>query len=313
VWNKTGARLAIEIRPHFYQTGWFAALCVLALGLAVYGGYRWRLRYLEARQRELEKLIAEHTAQLRESEESLRQLNEDLEQRVLERTDELQASRGRLRALSAHLQSLCEQERVTIARDLHDELGQVLTSLKMDMSMLERKAKSDNGKIDCATVMGDIETIQERIAGTIKQVRTLITELRPEVLDTLGLLPALEWQLEEFRKHTGLACEFHSALKDLEIAKEHAVAIFRIFQESLANIARHAEASQVKVKIEKSDHVLWVEIADDGKGISAEELNAPDKFGLLDMRERALVFGGEVEITGAPGCGTTVKIKVPLP
>jgi PAS domain S-box-containing protein len=226
--------------------------------------------------------------------------------------DELQASRARLRALSAHLQSSREQERLAIARDLHDELGQALTSLKMDVSILEGKAQTANGKFDGPTVLGDIATMRERIAETIKHVRGLITELRPEVLDTLGLVPALEWQLEEFYKRTGMPFDFDSTVADLNVPSAHAVAVFRIFQESLTNIARHANASRVSAKIEKRDAALWVEISDDGRGISPEEFNAPGKFGLLGMRERALVFGGEVEITGAPGRGTTVKIKVPL-
>lgn len=224
----------------------------------------------------------------------------------------LQASRERLRALSAHLQSSREQERLAIARDLHDELGQALTSLKMDMSMLERKAKSTSGKFNGATVLGDIETMQGLIAGTINKVRSLITELRPEVLDTLGLVPALEWQIEEFHKRTNLAFEFNTEVEELQLSKEHAVAVFRVFQESLTNVARHAQASKVTARIEKHAGTLWVEIADDGKGITTEDLNAPGKFGLLGMRERALLFGGEVTITSTPGRGTTVKIKVPI-
>lgn len=150
------------------------------------------------------------------------------------------------------------------------------------------------------------------IADTINKVRILITELRPEVLDTLGLIPALEWQIEEFHKRTNLAYEFSTAVEELHLVKEHAIAVFRIFQESLTNVARHAQARKVRTKIEKYDGALWVEITDDGKGITAEDLNAHGKFGLLGMRERALVFGGEVTITGAPGRGTTVKIKVPI-
>jgi signal transduction histidine kinase len=125
-------------------------------------------------------------------------------------------------------------------------------------------------------------------------------------------VPALEWQIEEFHKRTGLAYEFNAEVEELNLDKDQAIALFRIFQESLTNIARHAEASQVKAKIAKRDHVLWIEIADNGKGISAEALNATSKFGLLGMRERVLVFGGEVIVTGAPGQGTTVKIKVPI-
>lgn len=226
--------------------------------------------------------------------------------------DELHTSRERLRALSAHLHSLREQERLAIARDLHDELGQALTSLKMDMSMLRSKAQGTAGKFS-ETVLDDIETMHRLIADTINKVRSLITELRPEALDTLGLIPALEWQIEEFHKRTKLVYEFNNAVEEeLHLVKEHAIAVFRIFQESLTNIARHAQAGRVTARIEKHEGALWVEIADDGKGITAEELNAHGKFGLLGMRERALVFGGEVTITGAPGQGTTVKIKVPI-
>lgn len=230
-----------------------------------------------------------------------------------ESLNELQASRARFRALSAHLQSSREQERLAIARDLHDELGQTLTSLKMDMAMLERKARNASAKHGCSAVMADIETMQKRIAETIKFVRSLITDLRPEVLDTLGLLPALEWQIEEFHKRTGLAYKFHKEVEGLDLPKDHAVAVFRIFQESLTNIARHASASKVQAKIEKRNGALWLEVADNGKGITPEELNASGKFGLLGMHERVLTFGGEVTIDGAPGRGTTVKIKVPLP
>jgi signal transduction histidine kinase len=272
-------------------------------------------REIQKKNSELEKLNDALELRVEERTAALVKANRQLQNEIVERKQaeyELLASRERLRALSAHLQSLREQDRLAIARDLHDELGQALTSLKMDISMLERKAKSANGKFDGATVLGDIATMQERIAGTIKHVRSLITELRPEVLDTLGLVPALEWQLEEFHNRTGLAYEFNAEVEELHLAKEHALAVFRIFQESLTNIARHAEASQVKAKIEKRDHALWIEIADNGKGISPEALNATGKFGLLGMRERALVFGGEVSITGAPGHGTTVKVKAPL-
>jgi PAS domain S-box-containing protein len=227
--------------------------------------------------------------------------------------EELRTSRERLRALGAHLQALLEQERVAIAKDLHDELGQTLASLKMDLSLLERQVENADGRFDSPTMLHEIGSMQKLVVAIINKVRSVITELRPAILDTLGLVPALEWQLEEFHKRTGLAYEFHAAVKDLEIAKEYAVAVFRIFQESLANIARHAHAGNVKVSIAKHDHTLWVDIVDNGRGISSEELNVPGKFGLLGMRERALVFGGEVEITGMPGRGTTVKIKIPLP
>jgi PAS domain S-box-containing protein len=227
--------------------------------------------------------------------------------------EKLHTSRERLRALGAYLQSMLEQERVRVARNLHDELGQGLTSLKMGLSLLGRQIENADGKFEAPTILREIGSMQKLIVIIINQVRNLITELRPAILDTLGLMPALEWQLEEFHKRTSLAYEFHSEVKELEITKEHAVAVFRIFQEVLNNVARHAQAGKVEVDVAKHDQALWVEIADNGRGITTDELNAPGKFGLLGMRERASVFGGEVCITGAPGLGTTVKIKVPIP
>lgn len=272
-------------------------------------------RETQKKNAELEQLNDTLELRVQAQTAELVKANRQLQKEIAERRQtehELLASRERLRALSAHLQALREQDRLGIARDLHDELGQALTSLKMDLSLLKRNAKSARGKFDGATVLGDIATMQERLDGTINHVRNLITDLRPEVLDTLGLVPALEWQLEEFYKRTGMPFDFHSTVKDLNLPEAHAIAVFRIFQESLTNIARHAHASRVTAKIEKHDDALWVEIADDGQGITAEELNEPGKFGLLGMHERALLFGGEVSITGAPGRGTTVQIKVPL-
>ncbi len=225
--------------------------------------------------------------------------------------EEAHASHERLRALSAHLQALLEKERVKIARGLHDELGQSLASLKMDLSLLQRKIERTAGNLDAPAFLHEIEAMQERVLLLIDKVRDLVAELRPEVLDTLGLVPALEWQLEEFQKRTGLTCEFHAAAKELKIAKEHAVAVFRIFQESLDNIGRHAHAGAVNVKVAPHEQSVWVEITDDGRGITDEALNAAGKFGLLGMRERALVFGGEVEITNGLASGTTIKIKMP--
>ena len=226
--------------------------------------------------------------------------------------EELYASRERLRDLGTHLQARVEQERAHIAKELHDELGQPLSSLNMELSLQEHKIKNADSERSVPALLRDIGLMRKLIVTTIAKVRSLITQLRPAILDTLGLIPALEWQLEEFHKRTGLTCEFLPEVNELRIPKEHELAVFRIFQESLSNIADHANASKVRVNVVKRNGVLWLEIFDDGKGISDEERNAPGKFGLLGMRERALVFDGEVSVTGMPGRGTSVKINVPL-
>ncbi|MCI0692964.1 PAS domain-containing protein [candidate division KSB1 bacterium] len=225
--------------------------------------------------------------------------------------ENLEASSERLRALSAHLQFLREQERLAIARDMHDELGQVLTSLMMDLTVLERRSETAGEALTPAFYLQEIKRMKEVIEATIDRITQLITKLRPQVLDSLGLLEALEWQIQEFRRHAGLEYEFISEVDEIELAAEPAVAVFRIFQESLTNIARHAHASKVVVEIKAHDDNICLEIRDNGAGISAAALEKHDAFGLLGMKERALVFGGEVEIAGTPGQGTTVKVRIP--
>ncbi|MCI0692967.1 PAS domain S-box protein [candidate division KSB1 bacterium] len=226
--------------------------------------------------------------------------------------EKLQASRERLRALSAHLQSLREKERLTIARDMHDELGQVLASLKMDLTLLERRIKTAEGTIEPSLYIEEIKRMKELVDSTLDQVTQLVTTLRPAVLDSLGLMAALEWQLQEFHERTGLAYEFISEVDEINVAAESAVAVFRIFQESLSNIARHAHAGKVVVEINQRDASCFIAIRDDGIGIAEADLEKRHAFGLLGMKEQALIFGGEVEIAGAPGQGTTVKVRIPI-
>jgi PAS domain S-box-containing protein len=226
--------------------------------------------------------------------------------------EKLQASRERLRDLSAHLQSLREKDRLTIARGMHDELGQVLASLKMDLTLMERRIKTADGTIEPALYIEEIERMKELVDSTMDQVMELVTTLRPAVLDRLGLMAALEWQLQEFHERTGLAYEFISEVDEINIAAESVVAVFRIFQESLANIARHAHAGKVVVEINQRDASFFIAIRDDGIGISEADLEKRHAFGLLGMKERALIFGGEVEIAGAPGRGTTIKVRIPI-
>jgi PAS domain S-box-containing protein len=225
--------------------------------------------------------------------------------------EKLQASREQLRALSAHLQSLREQERLAIARDMHDELGQVLASLKMDLAVLERRIRTADRTIEPSLYIDEIKRMKELVDSTMDQITQLVTTLRPGVLDSLGLMAALEWQLQEFHDRTGLKYEFISSLNEIDVAAEPAVAVFRIFQESLANIARHAHAGKVVVEIKARDESLFIEIRDNGIGISEADLEKSNAFGLLGMKERALIFGGEVEIAGVPGQGTTVKVRIP--
>lgn len=212
-----------------------------------------------------------------------------------------------LRNLAAHLQSIREEERTTIAREIHDELGQVLTVLKIQISLLSNKLNEDQ-----ADLKDKIESVSKVLDDTVEKVQSITSKLRPNVLDELGLLPAIEWQSQEFTKITGINCTLAFPYENVQLEKEKATAVFRIFQEALTNIMRHAKASRVAVSIKKNDNILILEVKDNGKGISSTQIEDSKSFGLIGMKERALLFGGEVYIEGIPMKGTIVRVELPL-
>lgn len=224
--------------------------------------------------------------------------------------EKLKRSHEQLRALSAHLQSVREEERTRIAREIHDELGQSLTGLKMDVSWLEKqlvRMKPDGSD----HLMERISSVLKLIDGTIKTVREISSELRPAILD-LGVVPAIEWQAQEFQKRTGIACTFLSQLEQIDMDRNHSTAMFRILQETLTNVVRHANASTVEIKLETEDGSLRLQVKDNGRGISDSEMSGGKSLGLLGMRERALIVGGKIDIEGMPNQGTTVSVLIPL-
>jgi PAS domain S-box-containing protein len=217
-----------------------------------------------------------------------------------------------LRALAARLDEAREEEGIRIARELHDQLGRCLTTMKMDVGWIERELSSaelasENGR----AVLEKVRGIGQAIDETVQMVRRISAELRPRVLDDLGLAAAIEWQARDFQKRSGVECLLNLPEDDLRISRAQATALFRIFQESLTNVARHAQATKVWVHLGEEDGAIVLEIEDDGVGISLERLAERRSLGLLGMRERATVFGGAVEIAGAPGQGTTVMARIP--
>jgi len=225
---------------------------------------------------------------------------------------QLRDSREQLRALAAYLQSVREEERTRIAREVHDELGQALTGLKMELAWLDKKF-AESGQFPALRFLRQkTREIPEVVDQIISTVRKIATELRPGVLDDLGLEAAIEWQIHDFQKRTGIKCEFASNLSDIALSQERATAVFRIFQETLTNIARHANASRVKIKLEASHGKLLLEVQDNGKGMTARDLSGAKSLGLLGMRERATMLDGEVTIVGRRGKGTTVGLRIPL-
>jgi two-component system sensor histidine kinase UhpB len=221
--------------------------------------------------------------------------------------DALRYSLDELRALTARLQSVREEERTRVARQIHDELGQALTSIKLESASLIRELPTE------ATEQSHRAASIAKLAdATIQSVRRIATELRPGVLDDLGLAAAVEWASEEFEARTGIKVQLMLPEVDLVIDRERATALFRILQEILTNIARHANATEVKVRLVKEGGSLILEAHDNGKGIKEEELSAGRSLGILGMRERALLLGGQLAVWGAPGEGTIVLVRVPF-
>jgi PAS domain S-box-containing protein len=220
---------------------------------------------------------------------------------------ELESSHERLRALAGHLQAAREEERTRVAREIHDELGQALTGLKMDVAWLRKKLAKDQEPLREKT-----DSMLALMDQTIQSVRRISTELRPGVLDDLGLAAAIEWQIHEFQNRTGIKCVLASRLDDIRLDHLRSTALFRIFQETLTNIARHARASKVSIKLERKNRDVSLQVQDNGSGIPKNKLSDRRSLGILGMRERALLLGGEFMINGVRGKGTTVTARIPI-
>lgn len=216
------------------------------------------------------------------------------------------ASSRQLRALAARLQKVREEERTKIAREIHDELGQALTGLKMDIAwMKDRLPRDHNFRDQCASVIHGID-------GTLSTVRRIATDLRPSVLDELGLAAALEWQGQVFEARTGIEVVMNLSIDGGVIPDDLGSSAFRILQESLTNVARHARATRVDIRLRQTADQLTLEVSDDGIGIPKERLEGTESLGIIGMRERALACGGQFSSIGQPGVGTTVLLTVPL-
>ena len=221
--------------------------------------------------------------------------------------EKLAKSRENSRSLSMHLQNMQEQERGRIARDIHDDLGQLLTALDFDLAYISKRLTTDQEDLRKKSAkMSDL------IRVCTETVQRIASELRPAMLDNLGLMAAMEWQADEYSAHTGIDCKvnFDSSVK--MINKNLSTALFRAFQEALTNAARHANPSVVSVNVKKSSRALTLEVSDDGKGISKEEITSKNSFGLSGIMERFYPFGGNVKINGIKGKGTTISIEVPI-
>jgi signal transduction histidine kinase len=237
---------------------------------------------------------------------ALREAQERAERRRAQ--EQLRESHEQLRALSVYLQHVREEERTRIAREVHDELGQALTSCKLDLSLLANKLP-----VNLVPLKEKAKALSAHIDATIQTVRRIATELRPGILDHLGLIAALEWQANEFQTRTGIKCDVHTDLHEPVLTPDLATAFFRIFQETLTNVIRHAGATHVTVNLKEAAGRIILEVKDNGRGISAEDISNPRSMGLLGMKERAALLGGAFKIGAAPnGKGTLATVSIPL-
>ncbi len=232
------------------------------------------------------------------------------EQKMAE--SQLKGSRQQLRDLAAHIETVREDERTRIAREIHDELGQCLTGLKMELAWVERKLGDASGAVPGSLLIEKVESMETLVDTIIGSVRRIATELRPGILDSLGLMAAIEWQAMDFQARTGIECELSLLPDGLELEDKQVSSIFRIFQEILTNVARHADASRVSTVMRQENGDLLLEVQDNGRGITEEERLHSRSLGLIGMQERASLLGGAFSIQGVDGAGTTVTVRIPI-
>ena len=249
-----------------------------------------KLAQLEAANQALAKEVAEH----RRAEEQVKSFNQQL------------------RALAAHIESVREEERSRMAVEIHDELGQHLTGLKISLFLLAQEFAKPRISIAAQEVVDKITPMLKSIDTAIQGMRNISTQLRPAILDDLGLIPAIEWQAREFQARTGIRSRVSLLSQAVQLGPEATTALFRILQAALTNVALHSKARRVDIRVTRRKNLLWLRVSDNGQGIVQEQIAHPQSLGLLGMKERAVLLGGEFSVTGIPGKGTTVLIKVPL-
>ena len=221
--------------------------------------------------------------------------------------NELRQSRELLRGLSGHLEACRERERSVVAREIHDDLGQTLTALKIQLRWLEKRLPQDE-----ELLIEKARSMVELVDTTVQSVKRIYSGLRPFLLDDLGLAAAIEWMAQRFQEQTGVECEVRIGSKETDVDKNLATALFRIFQETLTNVGRHAHATRVTVTLKEKAGRLNLTVSDNGKGMTEGQVIDSKSFGLIGIRERVRALGGEANITGAPDKGTTVTVSIPL-
>ncbi|MDH4216427.1 MAG: sensor histidine kinase, partial [Gallionella sp.] len=215
----------------------------------------------------------------------------------------------KMRDLTAHLQTIREEEKANIAREIHDDLGGTLTALKMEAYWLAEEMSASK---EAEPLLKHVELISQLTDNAVNVTRRVITGLRPTVLDDLGLLAALEWQAEQFSNNTGIACRVNSIEDKVNLDKQHSIALFRIFQEALTNIARHSGATRVEVEFRCGDEEVMLSVSDNGRGLPDGHTVAPTSYGVRGMSERVTQLGGKIKFDSPPDGGFSVMVTLPL-
>jgi PAS domain S-box-containing protein len=225
--------------------------------------------------------------------------------------EQIKATSAQLRALSASLRSAREEEGTRIARELHDELGSALTGLKLDLEEVQMSLSGHRGQLTTAALQQKLASMTGLVDTTIDALKRISAELRPSVLDDLGLVAAIEWQCQQFAARSGISCQCHSLIENVDLTRDRATAVFRVLQEALTNILRHARATRVTITIQEEAGEFVFEVRDDGRGITDEERANPRSLGLTGMRERVYLAGGTIDIMASAGIGTVLTVRVP--
>ena len=224
----------------------------------------------------------------------------------------LEVANEQLRALTSRIVTVREEERAALSREIHDELGSALTGVKMGLMHIKRSLPTNESSKEYNQIHEILSSMTNIIDGTIRMVRKIITDLRPEILDEVGLAEALQWYAGEFEKRTSISIQFTVFPRKFTLAKKQTTELFRIFQEILANIAKHSGASKVVVFLKKEQTLVTLRVKDDGIGIKESNMANKNSFGILGIRERTSLMGGHMNIKGVAGKGTTISVEVPI-
>ena len=228
------------------------------------------------------------------------------------RTEEaLKNSQQELRKFATHLQNIREEEKIGLAREIHDDLGQILVALKIDLGLFRKKVSKGIENICKEEIQLKFEQLSGMVDNTIKTTRRIMTGLRPEMIDLLGFIDACKTYVSDFQDRRPIKCKFESEISELNINPQQSVALFRILQEALTNIAKHAKASEVKIRLKNRDDKIMMEISDNGIGFDTDQNFRQDSYGMIGMKERVFLLDGELKITSKIGKGTIVKVIMP--